>query len=470
MSHYQLLFAIHSLQVKKKKKSHTNIYNCSANRITKLNETELKNNIPFEASWHQEFSDSAYIFIGNLPKKLTEEDILTIFSQYGVPTEIKLARFTNNNHNGSNKNNKYNDGHNSNYNSSNNPNYNSYSNSNNGPGNYNNSKKFHNNNDGNSGSGNNNHSNNNGESKGFAFLKYEDQRSTVLAVDNLNGITILDRNIRVDHCYYKVQFDEYGNEMLNEHDLRIRKEMLKDFADYVDEEQTRREKQEEKEREIRKRIRDKEYDRGHRIHRHRGDDNDDDNERRNHRHRDESKRSLRRNDRKDEDKKSYSDRRNDRRDDERSHHHRRRRGDTDGDDDERKHRSHRRHHHDSKELQTEKDREIHGESYRDRQRQGNVRGGRGSREKNDKNVEQHDEETKERYLGERRHNAINKEIENKDSYSRDDQCRNSNPCYESGSGNGTHTRGAITHGEESRENTKKDNDKKEENNSTELAW
>lgn len=26
-----------------------------------------------------------------------------------------------------------------------------------------------------------------GKSKGFAFVQYEDQRSTVLAVDNLNG-------------------------------------------------------------------------------------------------------------------------------------------------------------------------------------------------------------------------------------------------------------------------------------------
>ena len=29
-----------------------------------------------------------------------------------------------------------------------------------------------------------------GKSKGFAFLKYEDQRSTVLAVDNFNGIKV----------------------------------------------------------------------------------------------------------------------------------------------------------------------------------------------------------------------------------------------------------------------------------------
>ena len=29
-----------------------------------------------------------------------------------------------------------------------------------------------------------------GKSKGFAFLKYEDQKSTVLAVDNFNGIKV----------------------------------------------------------------------------------------------------------------------------------------------------------------------------------------------------------------------------------------------------------------------------------------
>eukprot|EP00361_Fabrea_salina_P006277 CAMPEP_0202434496 /NCGR_PEP_ID=MMETSP1345-20130828/15295_1 /ASSEMBLY_ACC=CAM_ASM_000843 /TAXON_ID=342563 /ORGANISM="Fabrea Fabrea salina" /LENGTH=149 /DNA_ID=CAMNT_0049047173 /DNA_START=785 /DNA_END=1234 /DNA_ORIENTATION=- len=39
-----------------------------------------------------------------------------------------------------------------------------------------------------------------GRSKGFAFLAYEDQRSTVLAVDNLNGISLCGRTIKVDHC------------------------------------------------------------------------------------------------------------------------------------------------------------------------------------------------------------------------------------------------------------------------------
>lgn len=42
-----------------------------------------------------------------------------------------------------------------------------------------------------------------GKSKGFAFLKYEDQRSTDLAVDNLGGITIMNRMLRVDHTRYK---------------------------------------------------------------------------------------------------------------------------------------------------------------------------------------------------------------------------------------------------------------------------
>ncbi|CAB3403928.1 unnamed protein product [Caenorhabditis bovis] len=38
-----------------------------------------------------------------------------------------------------------------------------------------------------------------GKSKGFCFLCYQDQRSTVLAVDNFNGITLCKRIIRVDH-------------------------------------------------------------------------------------------------------------------------------------------------------------------------------------------------------------------------------------------------------------------------------
>merc|ERR1711871_468200 len=38
-----------------------------------------------------------------------------------------------------------------------------------------------------------------GKFKGFGFVKYEDQRSTILAVDNFNGAELLERTMRVDH-------------------------------------------------------------------------------------------------------------------------------------------------------------------------------------------------------------------------------------------------------------------------------
>lgn len=38
-----------------------------------------------------------------------------------------------------------------------------------------------------------------GKSKGFAFIAFEDQRSTVLAVDNLSGARVVGRTVRVEH-------------------------------------------------------------------------------------------------------------------------------------------------------------------------------------------------------------------------------------------------------------------------------
>jgi RNA-binding motif protein, X-linked 2 len=38
-----------------------------------------------------------------------------------------------------------------------------------------------------------------GKQRGFGFVMYEDQRSTVLAVDNLNGANVLGKILRVDH-------------------------------------------------------------------------------------------------------------------------------------------------------------------------------------------------------------------------------------------------------------------------------
>ncbi|KAL5217668.1 hypothetical protein ABZP36_018352 [Zizania latifolia] len=52
-----------------------------------------------------------------------------------------------------------------------------------------------------------------GKSRGFAFLAYEDQRSTTLAVDNLNGAKVLGRIVRVDHVgKYKKKEDEDEDE------------------------------------------------------------------------------------------------------------------------------------------------------------------------------------------------------------------------------------------------------------------
>ncbi|CAG9996041.1 unnamed protein product, partial [Clonostachys byssicola] len=47
-----------------------------------------------------------------------------------------------------------------------------------------------------------------GKSKGFGWLKYEDQRSTDLAVDNLGGAEVAGRLLRVDHARYKARDDE----------------------------------------------------------------------------------------------------------------------------------------------------------------------------------------------------------------------------------------------------------------------
>ncbi|KAG2019014.1 hypothetical protein GB937_005653 [Aspergillus fischeri] len=108
-----------------------------------LNKRELENAVPPEASWHADYRDTAYIYIGGLPFDLSEGDIITIFSQYGEPVHVDLIR----------------------------------------------DKET-------------------GKSRGFAFLKYEDQRSTDLAVDNLTGATVLGRVLRVDHARYKKRGNE----------------------------------------------------------------------------------------------------------------------------------------------------------------------------------------------------------------------------------------------------------------------
>lgn len=102
--------------------------------INELNQREAELGVQDKVSWHAEYKDSAWIFLGGLSYELTEGDIICVFSQYGEIVNINLVR----------------------------------------------DQKT-------------------GKSKGFCFICYEDQRSTILAVDNFNGIKIKGRTIRVDH-------------------------------------------------------------------------------------------------------------------------------------------------------------------------------------------------------------------------------------------------------------------------------
>ena len=115
----------------------------SIRNIARLNEAELEKVIPPNASWHTDYRDTAYIHIGGLPLDLSEGDVLLIFSQYGNPTDVKLAR-----------------------------------------------------------------DKDSGKSRGFGWLKYEDQRSCDLAVDNLSGASVLGRLLSVDHARYKMKDGE----------------------------------------------------------------------------------------------------------------------------------------------------------------------------------------------------------------------------------------------------------------------
>src|ERR1700759_5701069 len=108
-----------------------------------LNKRELENATLPSASWHVDYRDTAWIYIGGLHLDLTEGDVCIIFSQYGNPTHLNLIR----------------------------------------------DKET-------------------GKSRGFAFLKYEDQRSCDLAVDNLGGTKFMERYLRVDHTRYKKREDE----------------------------------------------------------------------------------------------------------------------------------------------------------------------------------------------------------------------------------------------------------------------
>ena len=99
-------------------------------------------------SWHDEYKDSAWVFVGSLSYELSEGDVICVMSQWGEVEDIRLVRDKATN-----------------------------------------------------------------KSQGFAFVKYEDQRSTILAVDNFNGVELLGRTMRVDHVHqYKLPKDVLDRE------------------------------------------------------------------------------------------------------------------------------------------------------------------------------------------------------------------------------------------------------------------
>ncbi|KAG7350471.1 RNA-binding protein [Nitzschia inconspicua] len=103
--------------------------------IEKINQQELDRNIAgTSASWHAQYANSAWCYVGNLDHELTEGDVICILSQFGEIDDVHLVR-----------------------------------------------------------------DDDTGKSRGFGFVKYDDARSCVLAVDNLVGTQILGRSLRIDH-------------------------------------------------------------------------------------------------------------------------------------------------------------------------------------------------------------------------------------------------------------------------------
>lgn len=135
-------------------------------KIIHMNEKELEQNVSDAASWHADYNDTSYIYIGNLHQDLKEEDILSIFSQYGNPTHLNLIK----------------------------------------------EKET-------------------GKSRGFCYLKYEDHRSCILAIDNFNGVKIYERPLKIDHTYFRLLDGQSEDEFLieyPEHEKEGARKVIKD--------------------------------------------------------------------------------------------------------------------------------------------------------------------------------------------------------------------------------------------------
>ena len=61
--------------------------------IKRINKLELQNGVVnTSASWHDKYKQSAWVYVGNLPKQLSEGDILAVMSQWGEIDDIHLVR------------------------------------------------------------------------------------------------------------------------------------------------------------------------------------------------------------------------------------------------------------------------------------------------------------------------------------------------------------------------------------------
>ncbi|CAK9438504.1 uncharacterized protein LODBEIA_P27280 [Lodderomyces beijingensis] len=141
-------------------------------QINQINQKELASNATtYKSSWHYDYRDTNYIYIGNIPFAMQAHQIIAIFSQYGVPTHLNLVR-----------------------------------------------------------------DRDTGKHRGFAFLKYANFKSCILAIDNFNGIKlgadgdelgqkngenggngasgVGSRMLSVDHTYYKLHYGEKEDDFL----------------------------------------------------------------------------------------------------------------------------------------------------------------------------------------------------------------------------------------------------------------
>lgn len=120
------------------------------------------------------------IFVGGLDSALTEGDVITIFSQYGEVLDINLPKWAQPRPEGQGQN-------------------------------------------GQSDREKQEAQARVGKRRGFGFLLYEDQRSTILAVDNLNGAQVLGRTLRVDHVkdYRQLEKDEATGKMREAEERRL---------------------------------------------------------------------------------------------------------------------------------------------------------------------------------------------------------------------------------------------------------